>query len=556
LVDFHLAEIAKAPKEWREPLLKLASHLRFFVKEDLAKLVAKALGVTPAAFMKALRDFEARKREAESTENNHGGGDALHKELVKKCGPPVTINQRSGAVTVNQSYFVQRFCREHLVLFEQAERAFYVYAAETGAWCKTADGKVKEMLRLDWERLAPALGGQRLLVKCDDAFLNALLGGVRSHAGCTGVFKRMERGLLHLGNGMLKVFADGRHELRPFDPQLHSRNAVPFNFNPEAKRTKFEAMVAKVQPGEDDQRLIQRWFGSLLLTGNAAHKIMLMVGVSRSSKSTLIEVANLLIGLRNCGELRTHLLNERFEIGRLVGKTFLTACDVPGNFFQHESAQVTKKLVGHDWLVGEIKGSMADLHVLGDFDAAISCNEGLTVRLRGETDVGAWRERLMLLEFKEAIPKKDRVSKFAETLIKEEGEGILAWAIEGAKKHLKELEAPGANFHLTAQQQDRVERLLNESLSVRRFVEQAVCVDVLGDLSTDELVRAYFGFCRRKEWRAMPGKTVEKELPDLMMEFHNSRLGTNIQRPNEDPTKEPKRVRGYPNVALVHEAQE
>jgi hypothetical protein len=54
----------------------------------------------------------------------------------------------------------------------------------------------------------------------------------------------------------------------------------------------------------------------------------------------------------------------------------------------------------------------------------------------------------------------------------------------------------------------------------------------------------------------MPGKTVEKELPDLMMEFHNSRLGTNIQRPNEDPTKEPKRVRGYPNVALVHEAQE
>jgi hypothetical protein len=78
---------------------------------------------------------------------------------------------------------------------------------------------------------------------------------------------------------------------------------------------------------------------------------------------------------------------------------------------------------------------------------------------------------------------------------------------------------------------------------VRFFVLEMVRADTEDDLSTDELVRAYVNFCREKAWRALPGKTVERELVDLMMEVHNSRVGTNVIR-NE------KRVRGYPNVTF------
>jgi hypothetical protein len=41
----------------------------------------------------------------------------------------------------------------------------------------------------------------------------------------------------------------------------------------------------------------------------------------------------------------------------------------------------------------------------------------------------------------------------------------------------------------------------------------------------------------------MPGKQVELQLRDLMMEFHDSNLGANI-------TRNGKRARGYPGAAL------
>ena len=41
----------------------------------------------------------------------------------------------------------------------------------------------------------------------------------------------------------------------------------------------------------------------------------------------------------------------------------------------------------------------------------------------------------------------------------------------------------------------------------------------------------------------MPGKQVELQLRDLMMEFHDFNLGANI-------TRNGKRARGYPDAAL------
>jgi phage/plasmid-associated DNA primase len=162
-----------------------------------------------------------------------------------------------------------------------------------------------------------------------------------------------------------------------------------------------------------------RWFGSCLLEGNHGQRMLLMVGVAQSSKTTLINVVKANIGLQNCGELRTHFLNEKFELGRMVGKTLLSASDVAGNFLQHEAAQVLKKIVGHDKLSGEVKGSMTSVDIRGDFAVVITCNETLLVRLRGEADVGAWGRRLLIIPVETAVAAKDRIENFV--LIRDEG---------------------------------------------------------------------------------------------------------------------------------------
>jgi phage/plasmid-associated DNA primase len=166
---------------------------------------------------------------------------------------------------------------------------------------------------------------------------------------------------------------------------------------------------------------------------------------------------------------------------------------------------------------------MGDIPVRGDFGVAITCNETLLVRLRGENDVGAWRRRIIRFEFKREVPASDRVDHYDEVLLDEDGEGIFGLFVQGAIAHLKELEKQG-DFTLSAGQKARVDSLLTESQSLRFFVRDEICTDPESDLATDEIVSAYVDYCREKEWRPMPGKQVELQLRDLMIEFHDSNL--------------------------------
>jgi phage/plasmid-associated DNA primase len=459
---------------------------------------------------------------------------------VRESGPPVLIGAR-GRIQINQNYFVARFCLEHLVLFEQDEGRFYLYSETDGAWHKVSQDVIKELLRFDWKKLAPKFGGARLLIMGNDVLFNALTSGVRSFSGRTGVFKRLPLGLLHVDNGMLKIRSDGTCELLHFDPQFHSRNPIPLSFNPAAESPRFRKMLDQ-QLGPDDADLFIRWCGSVLLEGNHAQRLVLIEGVQHSSKTTLINILEGIVGLHNSTALRTSHLDDRFEIGRFAGKTLLTAKDVRGDFLQHPSAQVIKRLVGNDYIPGEIKHAMGDIPVRGDFGVAVTCNETLLVRLRGENDVGAWRRRIIRFEFKRMVPVSDRIDHYDEVLLREEGEGILALIVQGAIAHLKELEKQG-DFTLSASQKERVDSLLTQSQSLRFFVRDEIYANPESDLTTDEIISAYVDYCREKQWRPMPGKQVELQLRDLMMEFHDSNLGANI-------TRNGKRARGYPDAAL------
>ena len=86
------------------------------------------------------------------------------------------------------------------------------------------------------------------------------------------------------------------------------------------------------------------WFGGCLIQGNPAQKIMLLIGKANTSKSVLASITEDVIGLRNSTTLRTHLLDQRFELARFAGKTLLTAKDVRGDFLEHASAEMISVL--------------------------------------------------------------------------------------------------------------------------------------------------------------------------------------------------------------------
>jgi hypothetical protein len=88
-----------------------------------------------------------------------------------------------GAVIINQSYFVQRFCLENLVIFEQDENQFYIYCKENGAWQKAVPEIIKEKMRSDWERLTNSFDEPLLAFKIGDNLLNSLVNDIKAHSG-------------------------------------------------------------------------------------------------------------------------------------------------------------------------------------------------------------------------------------------------------------------------------------------------------------------------------------------------------------------------------------
>jgi phage/plasmid-associated DNA primase len=239
------------------------------------------------------------------------------------------------------------------------------------------------------------------------------------------------------------------------------------------------------------------------------------------------------------GQLRVHLLTERFEIAGFLGKTLLCGKDVPGDFLDNRAAHMIKPLTGGDRLSAEQKNVKHRFEVIGDFAVIITTNSRLHVRLDSDTE--AWRRRMLIIDFT-LPPTTKPIPHFARELVRTEGPGILNWCIDGAVRLLAELDEHG-RIQLTQAQKQRVDALLCESDSVRHFVTHCVTVDPTGDVTVTELLTAYNAFCASQGWQAVTVRQFESQVCDHMVSVHHAHKRTDIQRND-------KNQRGYARVCL------
>lgn len=479
--------------------------------------------------------------ESSAAQHEDDSEQAYH-ELVSAHGDPVEVNQKGG-VRLNHAFFVARYGVEHLILHEPSEKEFYAYEPSRGIWRRQTPYSVKNQFSIDLKAFADAQGLTQIHFMRTNSLLSSLTELLRGHVEKVGIFDT-RRPFIHLGNGVL--FLRGNESgLHPFSPELYSRNQCPFDLVPGAECPVFKEQLLASALDPDDIDLLQRWAGSLLLGGNVAQRILLLTGTPGGGKSTFLEVIEAIVGEENIHELRTEHLHERFELQFFIGKTLLTGKDVPGDFLQRRGATMLKKLVGNDFISPEKKGANDILRLRGNFDVAITANSRLHVRLDGDAD--AWRRRLMVIRYERPKPK-DRIADFGQKLLREEGPGILNWMIRGAMRYLDELDQHG-DYVLTKRQNQRVDDLLAESDSVRAFIKACVRPAIMSDATTEELVRAYRGYCEEKGWDAQTQKQVERVLPDLMMEVYGIARSHKIERMGRS-------LRGYNGIEICtsHEA--
>jgi len=466
-------------------------------------------------------------------------------------GPPAFLSRDDegnldGGGQINQPFWAGLYAAENIVLHEPAEKRFYQYDDHTGIWSPESAEAIEQ--RISSRILSAARDYDDTLAFLEQTrshrTLQAIVGHLRGVAEQRAPFARTRR-FIHCANQMIEF--EGGQAIpvgKTFAPDFYSRNALPVPFDPSAQCHRFlnELLLPATCP--EDASLIQRWFGCAILQHNVPQRFLILDGAAGRGKSQLSVLAEKLVGACNTGALRTKHLDERFELFRLARKTLLIGADVPGNFLMHPHASCLKALVGGDPLEAEAKNSNESFTLYGHFNVLITCNERLTVRL--ESDAGAWRRRLLIIRF-EAPPPRKKIDDFGALLFREEGCGILNWAIQGAVNLLHETATTG-DYMLTAAQEKRIDDLLAESSSLELFVKDCIERTDEGNLFKDEIEEAYALFCEGRGFTPLPKRIQQSQIPELMLRFHHVSEANSVPRQMPDGTT--KNQRGYRKVRI------
>jgi P4 family phage/plasmid primase-like protien len=448
---------------------------------------------------------------------------ALFKGLSKQHGPPIYAI-RADRPTLNEPFFAALYAAENCVLFEADEQKFYQYDATDGLYHFTSEHQILRWLE---RRLLQAS-------RCSELAMNVLaaLRSVRHLAGIVRHLKGQveekdafagDHNFIHVANGVLDLSGE-ETKLLPFSPESKSRNGIPISYIADAKAPKFEnQLLILISP--DDRVLYLKFLGQFLTGRNLIQRILIHQGLPETGKSTLAQITKLLIGERNCTELRTKHLANRFEIGRLYGRTLVIGADVSARFLNEEGAYRLKAIVGGDMLDAEKKCSNVYFTLTGDFNVLLTANCRLVVQLAG--DRGAWERRIAIIDHV-TERKGKRITDFARKLIKQEGPGILNLALSGLRDLRADIKS-GGDIVFTDEQRERTKALLDESDGLRMFLKAQMQTKAGSNLTTEEIIQQFATYCTERKW-TMASAIVEKQLPDLMLELFSVNKSNNIER--------------------------
>jgi phage/plasmid-associated DNA primase len=399
-----------------------------------------------------------------------GGGlsDQQVQALVLKFGSPFKIGMADRITGLNEDFWAAYYLEHQIeVIFSVRERQFFSYQDSTGLFgreLEPAIGRDLSMMLLEASRQWKGAG------KLED-FRNTnatgpIINKIREQTHELDPFNGANPRIIHCANCVLEFNASGSYARKDFSADFRSRNASPILYAPGATCPKFKDKL--LAPLDVDSRdLLQKYAGQILLGHNFSHRMLILDGESDAGKTTVILVIAGIVGERNITELRTHLLHERFELASAMGKTLLLGPDVKADFLSTPGASKLKAMVGGDLLNAECKGINERFQVRGHWNALLSSNSRLKIRLEG--DQKAWRRRLAIIRY-QLGRAGIRISDFHLVLLESEASGILNWMLEGASKLQADLTAAG-DINIPKKHQDLVDSLLNESDSLRIFLQ-------------------------------------------------------------------------------------
>jgi putative DNA primase/helicase len=285
---------------------------------------------------------------------------------------------------------------------------------------------------------------------------------------------------------------NGTLDLRTGELLSHQQGSLitklaPFEYQPEATCPTWEAFLRQIFA--DCQPLIdymQRAVGYAMTGVIREQCLFFLHGRGANGKSTFLSVIQDVLGDYARDTPTESLMIKQNEgisndIARLKGARFVTAVETEAEKRMAES--LVKRLTGGDTITARFM-RQEYFQFRGTFKIFLAANHKPGVR---GTDDGIWR-RIKHIPFEVQIPDAEQDAELPDKL-KQEAEGILAWAVRGCMAWQRQgLGEPTEVTQATAAYRDEMDWL-------GPFIEERCILQATQSVGAKNLYKAYLEYC-------------------------------------------------------------
>jgi putative DNA primase/helicase len=341
-------------------------------------------------------------------------------------------------------------------------------------------------------------------------------------------------------NGLLHV---GTRQLIAHTPRFFGTVAVPFAYDPAAAEpARWVKFLHELWPDDQDSiDALQEWFGYVLSGRTDLHKILLLIGPTRSGKGTIARLLTALVGKGNAAGPTLASLGTNFGLAPLIGKPLAVVSDARlGGTNVHQVVERLLSVSGEDMLTVDRKYKEP---WTGKLTARFLVLSNELPRF-GDAS-GAISHRFVVLTMSESFLGRENTHLTAELL----GElpGILSWSLEGLDRLTQSgtLTEPRSSADAILALQDLVSPV---SAFVRDQCHRG------GEVAVSELFAAWKMWCEDNGHRAGSAQTFGRDLraavPALRMvrprdggDRERHYIGLSLSPAHNGPDRGPVRTR-------------
>jgi len=317
-------------------------------------------------------------------------------------------------------------------------------------------------------------------------------------------------------NGLLHV---GTRELLKLTAHYFNRVAVPFDYDPDAPEPAgWLRFLDQLWPDDPDSiAALQEFFGYVLSGRTDMHKILLLVGPTRSGKGTIARVLAALVGRGNAAGPTLASLGTNFGLSPLLGKPLAVVSDARlGGANVHQVVERLLSVSGEDMLTVDRKYREPWTGKLPTRFLVLS-NE---LPRFGDAS-GAIAHRFIVMTMHESFLGKENTRLTDELLT--ELPGILRWTLDGLDR------ITSGSFTEPASSADAITALQDLVSPVSAFTRDACEIGTFS-VPVPELFAAWKVWCEDNGHKPGSVQTFGRDLRAVLPHVQVSRPHGDVRR--------------------------